>query len=185
MGPHVNPPHVAIRPGSGVIQGSFVGGKPRVVQAALSVRSALQAKPALVAPVVPAKTPLAVKPGVVQYKPGANGRLAPPPLPPRAVPGRGGPVQPKGAGDAFPLPPGFRLRTGGGQPLPPAVQAHMEGVFGAVFGDVRVHVGNEAPAIGALAFTHGSDVYFAPGQYQPHTAHGLKLLGHELTHVVQ
>jgi hypothetical protein len=94
-------------------------------------------------------------------------------------------VQSKGAGNAFPLPPGFRLRTGGGQPLPLVVQAHMEGVFGARFGDVRVHVGNEAPSIGALAFTHGSDVYFAPGQYRPNTLHGLKLIGHELTHVVQ
>jgi GNAT superfamily N-acetyltransferase len=46
-------------------------------------------------------------------------------------------------------------------------------------------VGNEATSIGALAFTHGSDVYFAPGQYQPNTANGLKLIGHELTHVVQ
>jgi hypothetical protein len=194
-----------VRPGEGVIQGYFVGGKPRFVQAALAARPALQAKPITTAP---AKAPPTAKPGIVQYKPdargrlappplpgakvppvqlkpGANGRLAPPPLPPRVVPGRGGPVQAKGTGDAFPLPPGFRLRTGGGQPLPPAVQAHMEGVLGANFADVRVHVGNEASSIGALAFTHGSDVYFAPGQYQPHTSHGLKLIGHELTHVVQ
>jgi ribosomal protein S18 acetylase RimI-like enzyme len=61
----------------------------------------------------------------------------------------------------------------------------MEGVFGAGFADVRVHVGNEATSIGALAFTHGSDVYFAPGRYQPNTTAGLRLIGHELTHVVQ
>jgi ribosomal protein S18 acetylase RimI-like enzyme len=156
------------RVSSGIIQGSFVGGKPRIVQAALAARPALPAKPAM-----------------VQFKPDARGRLAPPPLPPRVVPIRGGPVQAKGAGGAFPLPPGFRLRTGGGQSLPPAVQAHMEGVFGARFADVRVHVGNEAPSIGALAFTHGTDVYFAPGQYQPGTPYGLRLIGHELTHVVQ
>jgi hypothetical protein len=162
------------RTSSGVIQGSFVGGQPRIVQAALAVRPAVQSKPT--------PTP---KPGPVQFKPDARGRLAPPPLPPRVVAGRAGPVQAKGAGDAFPLPPGFRLRTGGGQPLPPAVQAHMEGVLGANFADVRVHVGNEASSIGALAFTHGSDVYFAPGQYQPNTSHGLKLIGHELTHVIQ
>jgi hypothetical protein len=101
------------------------------------------------------------------------------------VPGRVGPVQAKGAGNAFPLPSGFRLRAGGGLPLPSAVQAHLEGVFGASFGDVRVHLGGEAARIGALAFTHGTDLYFAPGQYQPHTAHGLHLLGHELAHVVQ
>jgi hypothetical protein len=176
------------------------------VLAALAARPVLQPKSVPVAPAkapLPNANPVAVQfkpdargrlappplPGAksppVQLKPSANGRLAPPPLPPRVVPGRGGPIQAKGAGDAFPLPPGFRLRTGGGQPLPPAVQAHMEGVFGARFADVRVHVGGEAPAIGALAFTHGTDVYFAPGQYQPNTPHGLRLIGHELTHVVQ
>jgi hypothetical protein len=50
---------------------------------------------------------------------------------------------------------------------------------------VRVHVGPQAPSIGALAFTNGSNLYFAPGQYQPHTSRGLYLLGHELAHVVQ
>lgn len=165
------------RPSSSVIQGSFVGGKPRVVQAASVARPVLQAKPAARPPVP--------KPGAVPFKADGRGRLAPPPLPPRVVSGRGGPVQAKGSGDAFPLPPGFRLRTGGGQSLPPAVQAHLEGVLGASFADVRVHVGGEAASIGALAFTHGSDVYFAPGQYQPHTPHGLRLIGHELAHVVQ
>jgi ribosomal protein S18 acetylase RimI-like enzyme len=61
----------------------------------------------------------------------------------------------------------------------------MESFFGTGFADVRVHVGNQAPSIGALAFTHGSNLYFAPGQYNPHTTHGQKLLGHELTHVMQ
>jgi Domain of unknown function (DUF4157) len=48
-----------------------------------------------------------------------------------------------------------------------------------------VHVGSEAASIGAIAFTWGSDIHFAPGQYNPHTPHGQFLLGHELTHVVQ
>ena len=41
------------------------------------------------------------------------------------------------------------------------------------------------PSIGALAFTHGTDLYFAPGQYNPQSTQGQQLLGHELTHVVQ
>jgi hypothetical protein len=49
----------------------------------------------------------------------------------------------------------------------------------------RVHVGPEPEAIGALAFTRGSDLYFAPGQYAPHTLQGRRLLAHELTHVAQ
>jgi hypothetical protein len=61
----------------------------------------------------------------------------------------------------------------------------MEEFFGTSFADVRVHVGPQAASIGALAFTMGSDLYFAPGQYDPHGAHGQRLLAHELTHVVQ
>jgi hypothetical protein len=65
------------------------------------------------------------------------------------------------------------------------VQKKMESFFGTDFSDVRVHVGQEASSIGALAFTYGSDLYFAHGQYDPHTSHGQRLLGHELTHVLQ
>jgi len=73
----------------------------------------------------------------------------------------------------------------GGWPLPRDIQAKMESALGASFSDVRVHVGPEAASIGAIAFTWGSDIHFAPGQYNPHTPHGQFLLGHELTHVVQ
>ncbi len=78
---------------------------------------------------------------------------------------------------------GGRGREGNSMPAP--VQQKMEDFFGVDFSDVRVHVGHEAPAIGALAFTLGSDIYFAPGQYEPLTQRGQELLGHELTHVVQ
>jgi ribosomal protein S18 acetylase RimI-like enzyme len=73
----------------------------------------------------------------------------------------------------------------GGWPLPRDVQAKMEAALGASFSDVRIHVGPEASAIGAIAFTWGSNIHFAPGQYNPHTPQGQSLLGHELTHVVQ
>jgi hypothetical protein len=74
---------------------------------------------------------------------------------------------------------------GHGQPLPPLVQARMEALFGVSFADVRIHVGHHVSAVGALAYTHGSNLHFAPGQYNPHSTEGLKLLAHELTHVVQ
>jgi Domain of unknown function (DUF4157) len=61
----------------------------------------------------------------------------------------------------------------------------METFFRTSFADVRVYVGAEASTIGALAFAHGSNLYFAPGQYNPGTPHGQRLLGHELAHVVQ
>ncbi|MEG7525069.1 MAG: DUF4157 domain-containing protein, partial [Chromatiales bacterium] len=40
-------------------------------------------------------------------------------------------------------------------------------------------------AVGAQAFTHGKDIYFNSGKYNPETKTGKHLLAHELTHVVQ
>ena len=99
-----------------------------------------------------------------------------------------GAVQKKPAGASRPGVDAFQVDLrprSGGWPLPRDVQAKMEAALGANFSDVRVHVGPEASAIGAVAFTWGSDVHFAPGQYNPHTPHGQFLLGHELAHVVQ
>ena len=73
----------------------------------------------------------------------------------------------------------------GGLPLPSDVRTKMETAFGADFSDVRVHIGREASALGAIAYTWGTNIHFAPGQYNPHTIQGQKLLGHELWHVVQ
>ena len=73
----------------------------------------------------------------------------------------------------------------GGQPLPSEERTKMEAAFGADFSDVRVHVGHEASRIGAIAYTWGSNIHFAPGHYNPHTLQGQKVLGHELWHVVQ
>ena len=40
-------------------------------------------------------------------------------------------------------------------------------------------------AVGALAFTRGSEIVFRGDQYRPHSFAGRQLLAHELTHVVQ
>lgn len=73
----------------------------------------------------------------------------------------------------------------GGMPLPESVLRKMEYSFGTDFSDVRIHVGQEARSIGAIAFTWGSDIHFSPGFYHPDTFQGQQLLGHELTHVLQ
>src|SRR5262249_35000388 len=75
--------------------------------------------------------------------------------------------------------------SGGGRALDPGVQRSMEGSFGADFSSVRVHEGGHVPAIGALAYTQGADLHFAPGQYDPGSSRGRELIGHELAHVVQ
>jgi len=95
-------------------------------------------------------------------------------------------AQPHGAANAVELPDSLAtFATIGGEPLPPGVRQKMESFFGTSFADVRVHVGPHANAIGALAFTQGSHIHFAPGQYNPSTPQGQAILGHELTHVVQ
>ena len=97
-------------------------------------------------------------------------------------------VQPHSQAHSRPGVEAFRVSLSpktGGQALPAEVQAKMEAALGADFSDVRVHVGREASSVGAIAFTWGSNIHFAPGQYSPNTTHGQKLIGHELAHVVQ
>lgn len=76
-----------------------------------------------------------------------------------------------------------------GQPLPAAARAPMEAAFGTDLGAVRLHTGgaaqHEAEALGARAFTRGSDIYFNQGEYDPASRAGQQLLAHELAHVVQ
>lgn len=70
--------------------------------------------------------------------------------------------------------------------MPAAVQSKMESAFNTDFSDVNIHANSAAaPKVGALAYTQGTDVHFAPGQFKPDTTKGQELLGHELTHVVQ
>ena len=104
-----------------------------------------------------------------------------PPGPPApAFAGRPPVAQPHGAaGGAFQVDPGqLGLASTGGRPLPDAVRGKMEAALGADFSGVRVHVGPQAERIGAIALTMGTDIYFAPGRYQPDTMQGQQLLGH-------
>src|SRR5262249_21002989 len=74
---------------------------------------------------------------------------------------------------------------GRGNPLPEQVRAYMEPRFGADFSQVRVHTGSDSihmnRAVGAQAFTSGSDIYFGEGRNPTN----LELTAHELTHVIQ
>jgi Domain of unknown function (DUF4157) len=167
-----------------VIQGSFLSGRPKLP------------------PPIPARLP----PPPIQARTAAR-----PPGPPR--PEFGGAAWSSGAGLRGPsagaadcrLLPGDQVRCSGTAPVgrlrsrpgrlgspreaagqyPKPCAARWKPHSGANFADVRVHVGPQAERIGAIAFTVGSDIYFAPGRFQPETVHGQQLLGHELAHVVQ
>jgi hypothetical protein len=91
------------------------------------------------------------------------------------------------SGNATLLPDDFALARSfaPGRAMAPAIQARMESLFGTRFGDVRIHEGPEASAIGATAFTQGSSITFAPGQYNPNSPRGQRLLAQQLAYVVQ
>ncbi|MEP6844385.1 MAG: DUF4157 domain-containing protein [Panacibacter sp.] len=76
-----------------------------------------------------------------------------------------------------------------GKPLPNEVRNFYEPRFGYDFSNVKVHTDNvaakSAQSVNALAYTSGNNIVFNKGQYAPYTNSGKKLLGHELTHVVQ
>lgn len=83
----------------------------------------------------------------------------------------------------------LQTSKGGGNTLPTRTKTQMSHAFSRDFSQVRIHNGDQAAnmsqQIQAKAFTHGSDIFFNKGQYQPGTKSGDKLLAHELTHVVQ
>jgi len=81
------------------------------------------------------------------------------------------------------------LSNGGGQSLSSEARNFYEPRFGYDFSNVKVHTDNiaakSAQSINALAYTSGNNIVFNSGQFAPNTDSGKKLLGHELTHVVQ
>ena len=74
-----------------------------------------------------------------------------------------------------------------GQPLDPSTRDFFEPRFGHDFSRVRVHTDRQAAesvrAVGAVAYTVGSEIAFAEGRYRPRTPQGRRLLAHELAHV--
>ncbi|MDX6271869.1 MAG: hypothetical protein QOD28_3092 [Acidobacteriota bacterium] len=182
-----------------VIQGRFIGGRFR--PPGVTSPSPIQPRMAGAQPIQPRMSPpnaaqnRAANPHINQHSAHlqriAQAKMAQPRVVPhqavqlRSAAPQNQVVQRHGNGEAFQLPANLSNFGGGGQPLPGAVQRKMESFFGTSFADVRVHVGPQASSIGALAFTQGSNLYFAQGQYNPHTPQGQQILGHELTHVVQ
>ncbi len=91
-----------------------------------------------------------------------------------------------------PVSDGFARQLGhtqGGGSLPEQTRLQMEARLGADLSGVRVHTDSRAGQLNkqlqSHAFTHGRDIYFNRGRYQPGTTAGDQLLAHELTHVAQ
>lgn len=80
-------------------------------------------------------------------------------------------------------------RAAEGEPLDADTRRRMEAGLGHDFSGVRVHhdepAAHSAMALGADAYTIGSDIVFAPGGYDPASPWGWHMLAHELGHVVQ
>jgi hypothetical protein len=76
-----------------------------------------------------------------------------------------------------------------GQPLDPETRRFVEPRFGRDFSNVRLHHGGQAAesasSIGAAAYAVGNHIVFGSGYYSPGTSHGMAVLAHELTHVIQ
>jgi hypothetical protein len=76
-----------------------------------------------------------------------------------------------------------------GRPLDASTQTAFGIRFGHDFSRVRIHAdiasGDASRAEGAVAYTVGNDIYVDSEHIQLATQEGLRLLAHELTHVVQ
>jgi hypothetical protein len=76
-----------------------------------------------------------------------------------------------------------------GKPLDLGVRTEFGQRYGHDFSRVRVHhdaaAAESAQALLARAYTFGTDIVFAHGEYKPGSTSGRRLLAHELAHVVQ
>lgn len=83
----------------------------------------------------------------------------------------------------------IKQSKGQGTSLDKQASAELGQKMGADFSQISVHTDENAiqmsSELGAKAFTHGNDIYFNQGQYNPNSAPGRHLLAHELTHTMQ
>lgn len=84
---------------------------------------------------------------------------------------------------------GLSQRSFAGESLPNRLRDQLSNCVGEDLSTVRIHADVHAARftrqLGVSAFAMGEHLYFAPGAYRPHTPAGLRLLGHELAHVIQ
>lgn len=69
--------------------------------------------------------------------------------------------------------------------LPANIRRFMEAMFGQDFSAVRIEISTLPGQYNATAFAQGHKIYFQPGYFAPDTSRGIRLLAHELAHIVQ
>ena len=78
---------------------------------------------------------------------------------------------------------------GGGNPLDGSLAQSFGTSLGHSVSDVRVHTDSTAAAltraVSARAFATGTDIFFAPGEYNPGSSSGRELIAHEVAHTDQ
>ncbi|MCG6187826.1 eCIS core domain-containing protein [Maribellus maritimus] len=83
----------------------------------------------------------------------------------------------------------IKSKSGSGNKIDKNTRIEMEKGFGADFSHISIHTDAKAVQLnrelGAQAFTHGNDIYFNEGKYNPQSNEGKHLLAHELTHTIQ
>jgi hypothetical protein len=94
-----------------------------------------------------------------------------------------------GTSAKFSLEDMIKKTKGKGMQLPGDIRNELEVKLQADFSKVRIHSEGDAikmaAGLKAQAFTHGYDIYFNKGKYNPYSKEGKHLLAHELSHVVQ
>lgn len=77
----------------------------------------------------------------------------------------------------------------GGRPLEQQPRSFFEARLGFDLSGIRIHTESTAEqsarAINARAYTLGHNIIFWRGEYKPNTESGVRLLAHELTHMIQ
>lgn len=70
--------------------------------------------------------------------------------------------------------------------LPAGVRHRLEELFGADLDSIRIHTSSShAAALRARAYARGDEIHFAPGEYDPFSREGWRILGHEVAHIIQ
>lgn len=73
--------------------------------------------------------------------------------------------------------------------LPQPLRGRFEASLGTDLSHIRLHhdggASERVARLGARAYTHGADIHFGAGEYDPSSAEGQHLIAHEVAHAVQ